>query len=411
MHPRAALLAMAAIILSTAAPPAAAVEGRAVILSGTAVATRELSSTRRALVTGDPIEVGDTVAFEEGSLAGIALEDGTRVFTTNGMLVRIGENRGTRELTLLYGEALVVADTVPVRLQLMDGVVNLPDSATVLVTADVDRSEHVDLLEGAAQVRWSTGSFLLTENQRAWPIAADLPWGKRTLGRRELSRRSRLLASQGWPEGFVPQVTVAGGVFPTEPNYRATELCDDDWHRFPWIECRLSGYGCSCWDARNWRGFDSRLEEAPDVSAVDYAHSIAGTTGGGSGGGSGDGEAEEKDLPEEPGESPDIAPIDGVGDPPLVVVLGTKPDGTTVVWRGRSATAKARSAEQQTRLLSDAHSSGSGRSSFSTSMLSSSIRASSSYTSSSTRSSYRGTPTSTRSSDLRRSDPRKKRKK
>jgi hypothetical protein len=406
MYRRTALVALAAIILTSVAAPSAAAEGRAVVISGAGIATDEYSSARRTVVSGDPIEAGDTVGFEEGSLAGIEFEDGTSVFTTSGMLLRVGESGDGRELTLLFGEALVVADTAPVRLQLMDGVVNLPDSATALVTAGMDRSEHVDLLEGAAQVRWSTGSFLLTENQRAWPIADDLPWGKRTLGRRELSRRSRLLASQGWPEGFVPQVTVTGGVFPTEPLYRAPGLCMDGWHHFPWIECRLSGYdSCACWDARDWRGFDTRQEEAPDPTTI--VHAI--TTGSGSD----DGEAAEKDLPEEPEDSPDIAPIDGIGDPPLVLVLGTRPDGTTLVWRGRSAASKARSAKQRTGLFSDSHSSGAGfsSSSSSSSMLSSSIRASSSYTNSSGGSSYRGTPTSTRSSGLRRSDPRKKRKK
>lgn len=404
MNPQITLLAIAVITVTALTPPSLASEGTAVVISGTAVATSVNNTAHRTLFTGDPIGAGDTVGFEAGSLAGIEFEDGTRVLTTRGMLLWVGEDQGTRDLTLLFGEALVSADTAPVRLQLMDGVVNLTAPATVLVTGENGRTGHVDVLEGDVRVSWATRSIQLSRNMRAWPIGIDLVWGKRRLTRREIARRSHLLTTEGWPPRFVPQdVVIVNGHDPIEPYERAPQLCDETWHRFPWIECRLTGWGCECWDARDHRAFGPYEGEPAPTTVAQCAAAGAGHDN--------RDQDSDKELPEAPADSPAVAPVNGIGEPPLVLVLGTDPGGKAAVWRGVSAEHIARFAQMQTRLQSDTYHSDS-RSSSSTHMLSSShASASSSSTTSSGVSSYQGTATSTRRPDLRRSDPRGKRKK
>lgn len=294
-----------------------------------AVANAHGTFEPRLLTSGDPVSAGDTVGFADGALGGIELADGTRVLTTSGMLLWIGEADAERELSLAYGEALVESGTTGVLVSLADGVVEVPAGASVLITARNDRTKHVDLLQGQARVGWNAGSVELAENTRARPLAGGLGWARRTLTRFEINRRGHRLAGQSRAGDLIP--LLAEQPPPDDGDiYDPTPLCDSEWHAFPWVECRLTGWGCACYDSRHWRWFyyDRWAEDEPRPTNGPIGP-VADTS-------ETSGEDEEKDLPEEAGDhtTPEVD-TSGIVDGALV--LGTDRAGNVVSWRGRSA--------------------------------------------------------------------------
>ncbi len=311
--------------------PALASEGHAVVVSGTAVANAYGTHQPRLLTQGDPVEAGDTVGFAEGAIGGVELEEGTRLLTTAGMLVWIGEVEERREISVAYGEALVESVETPVLVTLVDGVVELLPGSAVLVTTDTDKSRRVDLLKGEAHVGWNAGTVALTEDMRAWPLLGGLGWARRTLTRPELRRRGAFPGGTSRPEDVIP---LLANQPPLDDGdiYEPTPLCDASWHLYPWIECRLTGWGCACYDTRglNWFYYDEYERYGADWGNPQPGAVTAVSTP------SSSGPDEDKDVPEEPADLPSTD-VDTSGIVDGALFLGMDREGNIVSWRGRSA--------------------------------------------------------------------------